>query len=118
VQVPSGDPAEPIAHYCYAQGTSMASPHVTGVAALILSHVDHEKAAASEGEHATSRLQTLINRTANPIACPSAEVQALYAFFPSVNNGAAQTCTGTLEYNSWYGHGEVNALKAVRERDD
>ncbi|TMF68869.1 MAG: hypothetical protein E6I13_09790 [Chloroflexi bacterium] len=90
--------------YCYQQGTSMASPHVAGVAALI----------ASRGITEPGRVQARINNTADPKACPSAaEVVALYAFFPSLSNGAPQQCQGGAGYNSWYGHGQVNALSAV-----
>src|SRR5437870_11933541 len=36
-----GDAQEPTVVYCYLQGTSMASPHVGGVAALIISEFGH-----------------------------------------------------------------------------
>jgi lantibiotic leader peptide-processing serine protease len=89
------------ATYCYAQGTSMASPHVAGVAALI------ESAGITSPGAVTARL----TGTADPIACPS-DVSP-WAFFPALDNGAPQTCTGGPAYNSWYGHGQVNALSAV-----
>ena len=91
------------AHYCYLQGTSMASPHVAGVAALI----------ESLGITRPGAVQARVDHTADNQPCPSAAEQALYAFFPSVNNGASQVCTGGTGYNSWYGHGQVNALAAV-----
>lgn len=101
--------------YCYLQGTSMASPHVSGVAALVLSRFGDQQGPDDQNGNRTSRLMRLINRSADPIACPTdPTVLAQYVGFPSVNNGAAQLCTGELEYNSWYGHGEVNALKAVK----
>ena len=91
------------AHYCYLQGTSMASPHVAGVAALI----------ESLGITQPGQVQARVDNTADNQPCPSADQQALYGFFPSVNNGAPQVCTGGTGYNSWYGHGQVNALTAV-----
>jgi subtilisin family serine protease len=87
--------------YCYQQGTSMASPHAAGVAALIMSRYPGIPPLAVTG--------MLIN-TADPLACPDT---AQYAFFPSVNNGAPQVCTGGPAYNSFNGHGQVNALTAV-----
>ena len=36
-----------------------------------------------------------------------------YAFFPAVDNGAPQVCQGGTGYNSFNGHGQVNALTAV-----
>ncbi len=94
----------PPALYCYLQGTSMASPHVTGVAALIISRF---------GKMTSDDVRERLEATADPIACPTAAQLALYAPFISANNDAPQTCTGETENNSWYGHGEVNALRAV-----
>jgi subtilisin family serine protease len=95
VKDPSG------ATYCYLQGTSMASPHVAGVAALIV----------STGITSPGAVAAKINNTADPIACPPD--LTIYAFFPAVDNGAPQVCTGGTGYNSFNGHGQVNALNAI-----
>ncbi len=90
------------ATYCYAQGTSMASPHVAGVAALI----------ASQGIRNPGTIAAKIENTADPLACPPD--LSIYAFFPAVDNGAPQVCQGGTSYNSFNGHGQVNALSAVK----
>ena len=87
--------------YCYAQGTSMASPHAAGVAALI----------ASTGVSSPGAIAARLQNTADPIGCPPD--LSIYAFFPAVDNGAPQVCTGGAGYNSFNGHGQVNALTAV-----
>ena len=89
------------ATYCYQQGTSMASPHVTGVVALI----------NSMGIRNPGQVAARIGNTADSMPCP-ADVSP-YAFFPGVDDGAPQQCQGGAGYNSWYGHGQVNALSAV-----
>jgi len=61
----------------------------------------------------TQSVQAILDGTADPVACPGAAVLALFAPFPSVSNGAPQVCTGGTAYNSWYGHGQVNALAAI-----
>ena len=90
------------ATYCYLQGTSMASPHVAGLAALIKSQHPNWSAGAVTGRMIS---------TADPMACPDTSI---YAPFPAVDNGAPQVCTGSANYNSFYGHGQVNALSAVQ----
>jgi subtilisin family serine protease len=101
----TGDAVEPTAVYCYLQGTSMASPHVAGVAALILSEF---------GPLSPGTVTALIDQTADPQPCPSAAEQAaLSASFPSLDNGGPQVCQGGTGHNSWYGDGQVDALTAV-----
>ena len=89
--------------YCYLQGTSMASPHAAGVAALI----------ASRGITNPGAVAAKLQNTADPIDCPPD--LSIYAFFPAVDNGAPQVCQGTLDYNSFNGHGQINALSAVTQ---
>jgi lantibiotic leader peptide-processing serine protease len=89
--------------YCYLQGTSMASPHVAGLAALVRS----EHPGWSSGA-----VEALIQSTATPLACPSD--MSIYVTFPALDNGAPQVCTGGSAYNSFSGHGQVNALAAVK----
>ena len=89
------------ATYCYLQGTSMASPHVAGVAALI----------ESTGITSPGAVSAKLQQTADPLACPAD--LSIYAPFPAVDNGAPQVCTGGTGYNSFNGHGQVNALAAV-----
>jgi subtilisin family serine protease len=89
------------ATYCYQQGTSMASPHAAGVAALI----------ASTGVRSPGAIIAQLQNTADQIACPP-DI-SIYAFFPSVDYKTPQACEGDLTYNSFNGHGQVNALRAV-----
>jgi lantibiotic leader peptide-processing serine protease len=89
------------AHYCYFQGTSMASPHVAGVAALI----------ESTGVTSPGAVTARLDNTADPIGCPPD--LSIYDFFPALDNGAPQVCTGGTGYNSFNGHGQVNALAAI-----
>jgi subtilisin family serine protease len=90
------------ATYCYLQGTSMASPHVAGVAALIRSQ---------HPGWAPGAVTARITSTADPNPCPDI---SLYAPFPAVDGGAPQVCQGGTGYNSFSGHGQVNAWAAVR----
>jgi len=90
------------ATYCYQQGTSMAGPHVAGVAALIASEFGHMSPGAMRG---------MLTSTAVPMACPPD--LSIYAFFPALDNGAPQVCTGGPAYNSFNGHGQVDALNAI-----
>ena len=110
VQDPPPPPA-PTAVYCYLQGTSMASPHVAGVAALVVSRFG-DADNPQNGKMRPGAVQQYLEKTADPRPCPTDEEMAFYAPFPRPG-GEPQECQGGEGYNSWYGHGEVNAFKAV-----
>jgi subtilisin family serine protease len=82
--------------YALSEGTSMASPHVAGVAALAIS---------AHGRMSPGALQALITQTADPVPCPPSPFNP-GGFFPA-------TCQGGPGYNGFHGHGQVNALAVV-----
>ncbi|MEU9984025.1 S8 family serine peptidase [Streptomyces sp. NPDC050856] len=85
--------------YGYKAGTSMASPHVAGVAALIMSTRPHASPAA---------VKALLYRQADALACTD----------PYDINGdgkADAVCEGGKRGNGFYGAGMTDALDAVRK---
>jgi lantibiotic leader peptide-processing serine protease len=88
------DPAAPGVLWCYLQGTSMAAPHATGTAALIISRYG-DLQNPQNGKMRPQQVQAYLEHTADPQPCDAAN------------------CTGGPGYNSYYGHGQVNALSAV-----
>jgi subtilisin family serine protease len=84
--------------YANASGTSMASPHVAGVAALIVSQY---------GKRPQGAVQAQLTGTADPQDCPP------NPFVPGGNVVYSATCVGGSGYNGFFGHGQVNALNAV-----
>jgi lantibiotic leader peptide-processing serine protease len=56
------------------------------------------------------KVQAYINQTADPLPCPPNPF--LFPDWPRPS-GDPQTCEGGIGYNSFYGHGEVNALNAI-----
>jgi len=105
------DPGAPGALWCYQQGTSMASPHAAGVAALIVSQYGDSKT-PQNGKMRPSQVAAFMQQTADPQACPTT-LPAGYLSVLGVNDGAVQQCQGGPGNNSWYGGGQVDALNAV-----
>jgi lantibiotic leader peptide-processing serine protease len=105
------DPDVPSAAYCYLQGTSMASPHVAGVAALIISMFG-DASNPQNGKMRPGQVQALITQTADPQPCPTSLPDGYNDPQPRPS-GEPQECQGGLGNNSWYGAGQVNAYNAV-----
>jgi subtilisin family serine protease len=98
------------AYYQYLQGTSMASPHAAGVAALIVSahgHKDPRHGGLTMSPRAVERVMT---RTAKQTPCPS---PPNFAYPDDRDPSFDGVCEGTLAHNGIYGRGIVNALTAV-----
>ncbi|MFI8521651.1 S8 family peptidase [Streptomyces sp. NPDC085481] len=93
VAAPGGDGASgvystlPGGKYGNMSGTSMASPHVTGVAALL---------ASANPTYTPADIRAALGTQANDRACP-----------------ADSRCQGTTTKNGFFGEGSVDALKAV-----
>lgn len=95
--------------YTYLQGTSMASPHVAGVAALIVDAQGRHR--GGNASLAPDRVRSVLLRTATDHACPAA------GFEDYIDEGRDATftaaCAGTTAVNGLYGEGIVNAAAAV-----
>lgn len=105
------DPGAPGALWCYQQGTSMASPHAAGVAALIISRYG-DSGSPQNGKLRPGQVEALMQQTADPQACPET-LPPGYASVTGTQSGATQVCDGGPGHNSWYGAGQVDALNAV-----
>jgi subtilisin family serine protease len=98
-------------YYQYLQGTSMASPHAVGVAALIVSRFGKHDPKHAGVRLEPAKVESLLLRTAAEHACPEPR---LYSY---ANVGRPPEfdalCEGDLNFNGFYGYGIVDAFAAV-----
>ncbi|WP_338749899.1 S8 family peptidase [Janibacter alittae] len=94
------DPEETCGLYTWLMGTSMAAPHVSGTAALVIS--EHG------GRMAPDDVVQTLRRSARDHECPSLGSDE------DGDGGTSAVCTGTTERNGFFGDGILDAAAAVR----
>lgn len=100
-------------YYQYLQGTSMAAPHASGVAALAVSAHGKHQGRAGFGLDA-DRVRELLMDTATNHACPPGGVRS---YEPEGRDASfTAKCVGSSDFNSFYGDGIVNAAGVVARR--
>lgn len=94
------DPDAQCGLYTWLMGTSMAAPHVSGAAALVISEND--------GPMAPDEVVQTLRRSARDHGCtaPGSDEDG--------GGGTRAVCTGTTERNGFFGDGILDAAAAVR----
>ena len=87
------------AGYVYLNGTSMASPHAAGVAALVVENHPNWSPGA---------VKAAVQRTAEHLDCPA-------NWEPLTPDDQREKCYGGNGNTSFFGHGLVDALAASQE---
>jgi len=94
-------------YYTYLQGTSMASPHAVGVAALA---IDHYGTNGKGGKSLAPDLTgAIVAAAATETPCPTPPLQS----YVNVGRPAEfdALCEGSTSFNGFYGHGIIDAYR-------
>ncbi len=102
------------AYYQYLQGTSMASPHAVGVAALIVGKLGFRDPRDGGKALFPAVVELALKVTATKTACPNPRTYTYTWHRPDGSTVTAEaTCEGGILGNGFYGRGVISALRAV-----
>jgi lantibiotic leader peptide-processing serine protease len=100
------------AYYEYLQGTSMAAPHATGVAALAIAQYGKRDRLNGGLTLAPDRVEQLLRASAVDTPCPAQNPFV----YPSLPAAYTAFCEGTPQRNGFYGDGVVSATRILGGR--